>query len=179
MIVAEILGDEAEVAFSNESGGHRWQRIPPNEKRGRRHTSTVTVAVFPIIPPQDWEFSEGEIEWEAILGTGPGGQARNKTANVIRATHLPTGISVRISDSRSQWQNRQTAFRSLAARISAYHKDEHLKREAKERREQIGSGMRGDKIRTVRLQDGRVVDHRSKKKMSIERYLAGHLEDLH
>src|SRR3990172_6818224 len=86
MIVAEILGDEAEVAFSNESGGHRWQRIPPNEKRGRRHTSTVTVAVFPIIPPQDWEFSEGEIEWEAILGTGPGGQARNKTANVIRAT---------------------------------------------------------------------------------------------
>jgi len=177
--VLEVEGKDAERIFARESGGHRWQRVPPTEKRGRRQTSTVTVAVFPMVPPQDHSFDERELEWDFFSGSGPpGGQHRNKTENCARLRHTPTGVTVLATAERSQWQNKQSALRALAARLKAHHEEERREREGADRRSQIGSGMRGDKIRTVRMQDGVVRDHRSGKKMGLARYLAGHLEDL-
>ena len=152
--------------------------MPPSEKRGRRHTSTITVAVFPLIEESAFELKDSDIEWEAILGTGPGGQAVNKTANVIRAKHIPTGITVRASENRSQWNNRQDALRLLESKVASRRAAESHEKSAQDRRDQIGSGQRGDKIRTIRLQDGHVIDHRSGKKMPASRYLKGHIEDI-
>lgn len=172
------MGKGAKGSFKKESGGHRWQRVPPSEKHGRRHTSTVTVAVFPLIEESAFELKDSDIEWEAILGTGPGGQARNKTANVIRAKHVPSGTVVRVSESRSQWKNRQDARRLLESKVASERAAESQEKAAEDRRSQIGSGQRGDKVRTIRLQDGQVIDHRSKKKTSTTRYLKGHVEDV-
>ena len=174
----EARGKGARGSFRKESGGHRWQRVPPSEKRGRRHTSTITVAVFPVIQESAYSLRDSDIAWEAILGTGPGGQARNKTANVIRATHVPTGITVRASESRSQWSNRQDARRLLESKVASRRAAETHGKVSQDRRTQIGTGMRGDKIRTVRLQDGQVLDHRSGRKTSANRYLKGHVEDV-
>lgn len=173
-----MKGKGAKRHFAGESGGHRWQRVPPSEKRGRRHTSTVTVAVFPLIEESAFVLKEADIEWEAILGTGPGGQARNKTANVIRAKHTPTGIVVRSSEARSQWSNRQAALRQLEARVASRKASRAHEATSESRRNQIGSGQRGDKIRTIRLQDGQVVDHQTGKRTSAARYLRGCVEDL-
>jgi peptide chain release factor 1 len=125
-----------------------------------------------------FELKDADIEEEAILGTGPGGQARNKTANVIRATHVPTGITVRASESRSQWSNRQAARRLLESKVASRRAAKGHEEIAKDRRDQVGSGQRGDKVRTIRLQDGHVIDHRSGKKTSTARYLKGHVEDV-
>jgi peptide chain release factor 1 len=177
-LVFETIGKGAWGSFKKESGGHRWQRVPPSEKHGRRHTSTVTVAVFPMIEESAFELNDADIEEEAILGTGPGGQARNKTANVIRATHKPTGITVRASESRSQWSKRQAARRLLESRVASWRAAETHEGVSQDRREQIGTGQRGDKVRTIRLQDGHVIDHRSKKRTTTTRYLKGHIEDV-
>lgn len=178
ILVFETVGKGAKGSFKKESGGHRWQRVPPSEKRGRRHTSTITVAVFPLIEESAFELRDSDIDWEAILGTGPGGQARNKTANVIRAKHIPTGVVVRVSESRSQWSNRQAALRLLESKVASQKATESREQAARDRRSQIGSGQRGDKIRTIRLQDGQVVDHRSGRRTSTTRYLKGHVEDV-
>lgn len=178
LLVLEVEGKESERIFACEAGGHRWQRVPPTEKRGRRQTSTVTVAVFPLVPSQDHGFDERELEWEQMKGSGPGGQHRNKVENCVRLKHLPTGITVMATSERSLWQNKQSALRALAARLKDLYERQRQERESADRKAQIGSGMRGDKIRTVRMQDGVVRDHRSGKRTSVERYLAGHLEDL-
>lgn len=177
-IVFEAWGADAVRPFAHESGGHRWQRVPPTEKRGRRHTSTVTVAVFPVPQEIDWTLDPNEIEEEAIHGNkAKGGQHQQKNATVIRAKHVPTGITVTVSG-RHQHANRLAARRELEARVAALRASEQQIEEAADRRRQVGSGQRGDKIRTVRMQDGRVTDHRTGKKMSVERYLKGHVDDL-
>ena len=174
----EATGEAAGRTFHLEPGGHRWQRVPPNERRGRRHTSTVTVAVLPLGSESEVELRDEDIEWTATRGSGPGGQHRNKTASAVQMKHLPTGMSVRIENERSQSQNRILARRVLAARVAEASRIERDRNEASERKRQVGSGMRGDKIRTVRMQDGRVVDHRSGRRTTWERYSAGHLEDV-
>lgn len=174
----EALGDEAERLFAGEPGGHRWQRVPPNERRGRRHTSTVTVAVLAILPEQAAGIRDEDIEWTATRGSGPGGQHRNVTSSAVQMRHLPTGITVRIENERSQGQNRALALRVIASRVAEAARSQRDSVEASERKRQVGSGQRGDKIRTVRMQDGRVVDHRTGKKTTLDRYLAGHIEDV-
>lgn len=178
MFVFEVSGPRAAELFAHEGGGHRWQRIPPNEKRGRVHTSTVTVAVLPVERSQSAELEEGSTEWVATRGSGAGGQARNKTSNAVVMKHIPTGLTVRVESERSQWQNRQTATRFLAAKVAGQQRDSKATALASDRRRQIGSGERGDKIRTVRIRDNRVTDHRRGKRTSATRYLAGHVEDL-
>lgn len=178
LTVLEVRGKGARDAFGNEAGGHRWQRVPPTEKRGRRHTSTVTVAVMAVLDVFAQELQGGDIEWRADRGSGSGGQARNKTSNAVRMTHLPTGVSVRVETSRSQWENRQTAQRLLAARLAEEAFGQMDAVEAELRRKQIGSGMRGDKIRTIRLQDDTVTDHRTGKTMKAKKYLRGELRDI-
>lgn len=160
--------------FSAESGGHRWQRIPPTEKRGRVQTSTITVAVLDVAPSGSNNLHESDIDIAAVRGSGPGGQNRNKVASCIVAVHKPTGISVRIDSERSQHQNRRIALDVLAARVAEKSMLAIDAARAAERKGQIGSGMRGDKIRTYRVQDDQVVDHRTGKRWTLKNWMRGY-----
>ncbi len=172
-------GERAAALFALEPGGHRWQRVPPNERHGRRHTSTVTVAVMPLVSETTSELLPAdEIEWKASRGSGAGGQHRNVTDSAIDMTHTPTGVTVHIESQRSQHQNRALALRILATRVNEVERQRRDSRDRSERRRQVGTGMRGDKVRTVRMQDGRVIDHRTGKRTTWARYSAGHLEDV-
>lgn len=166
--------EEAGSFFDNEPGGHRWQRIPPNEKRGRVHTSTVTVAVLPLAGSPE-EIDESDLTWTATRGSGKGGQARNKVSNAVTMVHVPTGTRVRVESDRSQWRNRRAAAALIRERVMAAAGDGGR---GDLRRAQVGSGERGDKRRTIRVRDDRVHDHITGAKTSLRRYEGGHLEDL-
>lgn len=176
-VLARVRGKGARKLFMNEAGGHRWQRVPPTEKRGRVHTSTVTVAVLPEPTARELRIHPDELEETFTGGSGKGGQHQNKRSTAVVLVHKPTGIRVRI-ESRSQHANRQTALEVLRARLkSKLHAEAHHRHNA-QRHEQVGSGMRADKIRTVQVRNGLVVDHRTGKRTSFRRYEAGHLADL-
>jgi peptide chain release factor 1 len=179
LLVLEVRGKDAGFFFAHESGGHRWQRVPPNEKRGRRHTSTVTVAVMPVLTPLEQSLNARDLEWKAVrTSTSAGGQKRDKTSSAVQMTHKPTGISVRVQTSRSQIANRESAERLIIARLAEHAFERMDKKEAEYRRRQIGSGMRGDKIRTIRMQDDTVTNHLNGKTMSAARYLKGDVASL-
>lgn len=150
-------------AWLGEAGGHRFQRVPPTEKRGRVHTSTVTVAVSQDVETasagsRDLRDEQLSVSW--FSGTGAGGQHRNKHQNSCRLLHVPTGIVVK-SEERSRTASYAAALQELTQRVGDQRvAGDHAKR-AEQTKIQVGSGMRGDKIRTYRLQDDQVVDHRS------------------
>lgn len=172
IVVVLFEGTGAKELFKDEAGGHRWQRVPPTEKRGRMQTSTVTVAV---LAPEDSSVSKldlNEVEITTARGTGPGGQHRNKTESCVVAKHLPTGISVRI-DAKSQHQSKKIALQILESRIQEVQLTATKKEQSKKRKQQVGTGMRGDKIRTYRQQDDRVVDHRTNKKWRLSKWVRG------
>ena len=154
-----IAGQGATALFAGERGGHRWQRIPETEKRGRVHTSTVTVAVLTEPRHVELVLRPGDVEVETMRGSGAGGQHRNKTDSAVRARHRLTGIEVRCESERSQHQNRELALRVLAARVADRDRALIDDDRAADRRRQVGSGMRGDKRRTIRVQEDRVTDH--------------------
>lgn len=145
--------------FADEAGGHRWQRIPPTEKRGRVHSSTITVAVLPEPVAVDLVIPPGDLEWSACRATGSGGQHLQKTDSAVQLRHLPTGLIVKSQSQRSQHQNRAMALATLRGRLTAAAAADRARDRGDARRRQVGSGMRGDKRRTVRAQDGAVVDH--------------------
>jgi peptide chain release factor 1 len=153
-------GRGSRALFLPEAGGHRWQRVPPTEKRGRVQTSTITVAVLDPLVADRYELDLRDVEIRKTLGSGPGGQHRNKTESCVIATHKPTGLAVRV-DMRSQPQSLAMALRILSAKLADIETMERNQGRNAERRAQVGSGMRGDKIRTYREQDDRVTDHRS------------------
>jgi peptide chain release factor 1 len=161
----------------NEAGGHRWQRVPPTERRGRVHTSTVTVAVFQVLPESEWTLKESDIEVFTTKDSGPGGQHRNKTESCVVMRHRPTGIEAKAS-AKSQHQNRKSARAMLEARVRALEVGRATSTRAQNRRQQVGSGMRGDKVRTYRAQDDLVTDHRSGRKARLSRIRAGFIEEL-
>lgn len=154
-----VSGRGAAALFADEAGGHRWQRTPPNEKRGRVHTSTITVAVLAAPARIDLVIRPDDVEIETMRGSGAGGQHRNKTDSAVRARHLPTGIEVRCESERSQHQNRELALQVLAARVSELVRSAAQGCRDADRRQQVGTGMRGDKRRTIRTQDDQVTDH--------------------
>ncbi len=166
-------GPRAAAAFRDEAGGHRWQRIPPSEKRGRVHTSTITVAVLPEEAEVEVRIPDDDLDWSTCRGTGPGGQARNKTESTVLLTHRPTGLQVRCETSRSQQHNRVAALALMRAKLWALERDRLHAARAQERRAQLGSGMRGDKRRTIRSQDGTVVDHVTGRRWELRAYLRG------
>ena len=171
--VLRVTGRGAEGAFDDEAGGHRWQRVPPGEKRGRVHTSTITVAVLPEPTTAEVPIDPGDLEWSTCRGSGAGGQYRNTTDSAVQLTHRPTGVRVRCESERSQHQNRASALAVLRARL---WEAEQLRREggrAEQRRRQVGSGMRGDKRRTIRCQDGIVTDHLTGRTMRLRDYERG------
>ncbi len=173
-----VSGKGAERAFANEAGGHRWQRIPPTEKKGRVHTSTITIAVLAVPNEQEFRLDERDLDWKTCRGSGAGGQHRNVTDSAVQLMHLPTGVSVRCEAERSQLQNKVKALEVLRSRLRMRAQDEADATQQTDRKSQVGSGMRGDKVRTVALQRDQVIHHPNDKRMSAKKYLQGHLEDL-
>lgn len=145
--------------FSNEAGGHRWQRAAPNDKRGRIHTSTITVAVLTEPTPVQLVIAPRDLDWATCRGSGPGGQNRNMTDSAVQLTHKPSGMMVRCETERSQNQNKQAALALLRARLWQQEQEKVEGQRSEFRKNQVGSGMRGDKRRTIRCQDGIVTDH--------------------
>lgn len=179
LFVFEATGEDVEAAFRYESGGHRWQRVPPNERRDKVHTSTVTVAVLHAPTPTELTLRDADLAWSTCRGSGAGGQHRNKTESAVTVKHLPTGTTVRCESERSQHQNRASALALLRARLFAVEDAAATGARAADRRRQVGSGQRGDKRRTVQVQNGVVVDHVTGRRMEVRAYLRGELDALH
>lgn len=168
-----FAGKGVKQLFKNEPGGHRWQRIPPTEKRGRVQTSTVTVAVLDPDVPMNAPLDVKDVEITTARGSGPGGQNRNKTESCVIAVHKPSGISVRIDNERSQHQNKASALKLLAAKLYESEREKAFNEREKDRKQQVGSGMRGDKVRTYRTQDDQVNDHVTGQKWRLKDWVRG------
>lgn len=151
--------------------------MPPTEKRGRVHTSTVTVAVLDPVDSRHWVLKDADIDVRTTRDTGPGGQHRNKTESCVVMTHRPTGIQAKSAD-RCQHQNRRQAREVLEARVRDHYAALAFEARDVERRQQAGSGQRGDKVRTYRQQDDTVTDQRTGKKARLRDVLSGNLEVL-
>ncbi len=177
-LVASVTGRGAERLFARESGGHRWQRVPPTEKRGRVHTSTVTVVVLPEPTETELSLDPRDLEEKFTRGSGAGGQHRNKTSTAVQLRHKPTGLSVRAENGRSQADNRATALRLLRAKLVEAQQRSATDQRDRERRQQAGSGQRGDKVRTIALQRDRVTDHQTRRSCSAREYMRGKLRLL-
>jgi len=154
-----VTGKHAIETFKDEAGGHRWQRIPPTEKRGRVQTSTVTVAVLPEPTAAQITLHDHDLDYKFCRGSGAGGQHRNVTDSAVVLTHRPTGVVVRCESERSQNANKETALAVLRARIWEVTQLALDGKRAYDRKQQVGSGMRGDKRRTIRVRDDIVNDH--------------------
>ncbi len=176
--VFRAVGRDAHEVFKGEPGGHRVQRIPPTEKRGRVQTSSITVAVMPEPNEVECRIDERDVDMQAVRSSGAGGQNVNKVSSAVILTHRPTGIKVRCETQRSQIQNKRSAFATLRARILEAERQKGSAARAADRKQQVGLGERSDKVRTYRFQDGIVTDHNTGKKASLERILKGWLEDL-
>lgn len=173
IIVARATGENAELTFRDEAGGHRFQRIPPSEKRGRVHTSTITIAIMPEPGEAQLKLRPQDLEIKTMRGSGAGGQKRNKTDSAVQITHLPTGLQVRCETERSQHQNKENALGLLRARLLGAEQEKQSAARSSDRKAQIGTGMRGDKVRTIRYQDDQVVDHRTGRRWKLKEYLRG------
>ena len=178
MVVLIVSGKGVEHAFRNEAGGHRWQRIPPTERKGRVHTSTVTVAILPVPEEHECVLDDRDLEWKTCRGSGAGGQHRNVTDSAVIVTHKPSKLTVRCESERSQHQNKATALALLRARLGGKATEAAQTSRNDHRREQVGSGMRGDKRRTVAVQRDQVHDHITDKRVPVKQYLRGELELL-
>lgn len=175
----EIKGSDVYRKLRFEIGVHRVQRIPATEKSGRVHTSTASVAVMPIRKKTVTEINPADLEIDFSRSGGAGGQNVNKVETAVRIVHKPTGIMVRCTSERSQLKNREQAMSILYARIDALKREEEVKSVSSERKEQIGTGDRSEKIRTYNILQDRVTDHRIKKSWSnIEKIFEGGIDDI-
>jgi peptide chain release factor 1 len=174
-----IKGDGAYSVFKFEGGTHRVQRVPQTESQGRVHTSTATVAVLPEAEEVDVRVEPGELQIDVYRSSGPGGQSVNTTDSAVRITHKPSGIVVAMQDEKSQLQNREKALRVLRARLYERALAEQQAELAADRRSQVGTGDRAEKIRTYNYGERRVTDHRIKFTVhNLDQVLEGELDEL-
>jgi peptide chain release factor 1 len=174
-----IKGEGAYSVYKYEGGTHRVQRVPKTESQGRIHTSTATVAVLPEAEEVEVEIDPGDLQVDVYRSSGPGGQSVNTTDSAVRLTHVPTGIVVSMQDEKSQLQNREKAMRVLRARLYEKRLAEQQAEIASERRSQVGSGERSEKIRTYNFPQSRVTDHRvNLTAHNLDQVLAGDLREF-
>ena len=171
-------GKGVRALFDNEVGTHTWQRVPPTEKRGRMHISTITVAFLEEDIYQSVDVRPDEVRIETIRGSGKGGQHKNVTDSCVVMTHLATGIRV-VVDGRDQHKNRRDAFKETSLRVNEFYQTGHDKGSVNERRDQIGvTGGRGDKRRTYKVKDATVIDHITGKTARLKDILRGKISLL-
>jgi peptide chain release factor 1 len=178
-IVALISGDRVYSQLKFESGTHRVQRVPETESQGRIHTSAVTVAVLPEAEDVDVQISPEELRVDVYRSSGPGGQSVNTTDSAVRITHLPTGLVVTCQDEKSQHKNKAKALKVLQARLFDLKQQEQQRQIAQERKTQVGTGDRSERIRTYNFPQGRITDHRIGLTLyRLESVLDGDLDEL-
>ena len=174
-----VEGAEAYARLKFESGVHRVQRVPDTETQGRIHTSTVTVAVLPELDEVEFHLDEKDLRIDVFRSSGAGGQKVNKTSSAIRVTHLPTGMVVECQDERSQYKNKDRALSILRSKLYELEKEKQRSAVAAERKSQVGTGMRNERIRTYNFPQGRVTDHRIGLTLyKIDAVMDGELEEL-
>ena len=174
-----VKGDGAYSVFKYEGGTHRVQRVPKTESQGRIHTSTATVAILPEAEDVEVDIGPDDLQVDVYRSSGPGGQSVNTTDSAVRITHRPTGIVVSMQDEKSQLQNREKALRVLRARLYERELAQQQAEIAADRRAQVGTGERSQKIRTYNFPQGRVTDHRVKLTVhNLDEVLAGDLHEF-
>lgn len=177
--IAEINGKSVFARLKYESGVHRVQRVPATEAQGRIHTSTVTVAVLPEAEEVDVTINESELRIDVFRASGAGGQHVNKTESAVRITHLPTNIVVSMQEEKSQHKNRAKAMKILRARLYEREREQAHANRAADRRSQVGTGDRSERIRTYNFPQGRVTDHRINLTLyKIDRVMLGELDEF-
>ncbi len=178
-IIFSVRGKGAYSRMKYESGVHRVQRIPVTESGGRIHTSTATVAVLPEAEEVEVNIDPADLRVDVFRSTGPGGQSVNTTDSAVRMTHIPTGVVVSCQDEKSQLQNREKALRILRARLLRTEQERQQREQAEERRSQVGTGDRSERIRTYNFPQGRISDHRVGLTVHrLEDVLDGELEEI-
>jgi peptide chain release factor 1 len=178
-IIALVSGQQVYSRLKYESGVHRVQRVPDTETQGRIHTSAVTVAIIPEAEEVDLHIEPNELKFDVFRSSGPGGQSVNTTDSAVRVTHLPTGLVVTCQDEKSQHKNKAKALQVLRARLLDRMEQERHDRISEDRKSQVGTGDRSERIRTYNFPQGRVTDHRINLTIyRLDQVMAGMLDDV-
>ena len=178
-IIFEVIGDNAFGLLKYESGVHRVQRVPETEKSGRIHTSASTVAVLPEAEDVDISIADKDLKIDTFCSSGAGGQSVNTTYSAVRITHIPSGLVVSCQDERSQSQNKEKAMQILKSRLLAMEEEKRQKEIADDRKSQVGTGDRSEKIRTYNYPQNRVTDHRiNLTSYNLDRVMDGEIDEF-